>query len=41
MSGILDNVRCDCLEGDKRNSVAAAVAGALVYCLQIINFLGK
>jgi len=31
MSGILDNVRCDCIQEDKRNSIAAAVAGALFF----------
>ena len=31
MPGILDNLNCaDCIEGDRRNSIAAAVAGALV-----------
>jgi len=31
MSGILDSARCDCLEGERRNSIAAAVAGALFF----------
>jgi len=31
MSGILDNVRCDCIQEDKRNSIAAAIAGALFF----------
>lgn len=31
MPGILDNINCDCLEGDRRNSIAAAVAGFLFF----------
>ena len=31
MPGILDNLNCgDCIEGDRRNSIAAAIAGTLV-----------
>ena len=42
MSGILDNLRCgDCMEGERRNSIASVLAGVLVstLCIYILHSL--
>jgi len=31
MSGLLDNVRCDCLEGERRNFISSGIAGFLFF----------